>query len=331
MNIGYAVKRLFKLDFGRAFRQLNKTAEKSGKSKLYIFFDMLGCAVKYGAGPNDYELFEFYDIPSNKRKTYITRGVNNSLVKRFNNKDYWKYFDDKHLFNEKFKDFCHRDWITTETLNKENLGELMKKHKSVIYKPIDGTCGKQIEKYVCADYSLDDLYNILKEKPSGIIEEVVAQCSEINAVYPLSINTVRLVTIYKDGKATPVFAAWRIGAGGAVVDNLNSGGMAAVIDVKTGEITLPAADKDGITYESHPFTGEKIVGFKIPRWDEVLSTVEKACAVIPQVAYVGWDVCIRENDILLIEGNAYPGHDIYQLPVHTKDHIGLMERVKEFL
>ena len=33
-------------------------------------------------------LFEFFNLPHKNRKTYITRGINNSLVKRFNAKAY---------------------------------------------------------------------------------------------------------------------------------------------------------------------------------------------------------------------------------------------------
>lgn len=330
MNITYAIKRLFKLDFSRAFKQLNKTAEKSGKSKLFIFFDMIWCGLAFGAGPNDYELFEFYNLPHKNRKTYITRGINNSLVKRFNNKAYWHYFDNKDDFNEAFKEFMHRDWVTNTEVSEEDFIKFCENKQAIIYKPIDGTCGKLVEKYNLAEQNIKSLYASLKEKPKGVVEEVVVQHKAMNEVYPLSVNTVRVVTILKDNVCTPVFAFWRIGANGSFVDNLNSGGMAAMLDLKTGTVTLPAADKDGIVYSRHPYTDTEIVGFTIPCWDKVLETVDKASRIIPQVAYVGWDVCVRENDILLIEGNAYPGHDILQLPAYTPDKIGLKSRVEPF-
>ena len=330
MNITYAIKRIFKLDFSRAFKQLDKTAKKSGKSKFFIFFDMIWCGLDFGAGPNDYELFEFYNLPHKNRKTYITRGINNSLVKRFNDKRYWHFFDNKDDFNQAFAEFVHREWITNDSLELNAFKEFIEGKKEIIYKPVDGTCGKQVEKFNLENVDASALFNELCSRPKGVIEEVVVQHSEMATVYPLSVNTVRVVTIFKDGVCTPVFAFWRIGAGGSVVDNLNSGGMAAMLDLSSGKVTLPAADKDGIVYEKHPYTNADIVGFTIPCWDKVLKTVDKASRVIPQVGYVGWDVCVREDDILLIEGNAYPGHDILQLPAYTPDKIGLKSRVEPF-
>ena len=331
MNITYAIKRLFKLDFKRAFNQLDKTAKKSGKSKFFIFFDMIWCGLAFGAGPNDYELFEFYNLKHENRKTYITRGLNNSLVKRFNDKKYWHFFDNKDDFNEAFAEFMHRDWVTNDEVSKEDFLKFCEGKKAIIYKPVDGTCGKKVEKFELENTDLEALYNTLKEKEKGVVEEVVVQHPDMAAVYPLSVNTVRVVTIFNDGVCTPVFAFWRIGANGSFVDNLNSGGMAAMLDLKTGTVTLPAADKDGIVYSKHPYTNTDIVGFTIPCWDKVLATVDKASRVVPQIAYVGWDVCVRENDVLLIEGNAYPGHDILQLPAYTPDKIGLKSRVEPFL
>lgn len=330
MKIGYALKRLFHLDFGRTGEMIRRTAEKSGKNRLWIVLDMIYSGFAYGAGPNDYELFEFYNLPHKNRKTYITRGVNNALVKKFNDKAYWHYFDNKDDFNRAFAKFVSRHWVTTRDMTEESFADLFDSCREIIYKPIDGTCGKQVEKYVTADQNREELFQLLKGKPSGIVEEVVVQHPEMAAVYPLSVNTVRVVTIFQNGVCTPVFAFWRIGAGGACVDNLNSGGMAAMLDLKDGRITLPAADKNGVVYEKHPYTGHPIVGFRIPCWDRVLETVDEASRVIPQVGYVGWDVCVREKDILLIEGNAYPGHDILQLPAYTPDKIGLMSRVEKF-
>lgn len=53
--------------------------------------------------------------------------------------------------------------------------------------------------------------------------------------------------------------------------------------------------------------------------------------MIPQVRYVGWDVAVRENDVLLIEGNSYPGHDILQLPAYTPNGYGLKPILEPYL
>ena len=47
------------------------------------------------------------------------------------------------------------------------------------------------------------------------------------------------------------------------------------------------------------------------------------------MGYVGWDVCVGENGPLLIEGNEFPGHDIYQLPPHRTEDIGMLQLFKK--
>ena len=292
---------------------------------------MLYCGVQYGAGPLDYELFEFYTLTRAQRKTYVTRGVNNALVKKFNSPEYWHIFDNKNEFNETFSDYIHRDWLTTDNMAKEDFEAFLKGKDAFIYKPIDGTCGKGIEKIELEGKDPGELYNYISQKPAGIIEEVVVQHSKLSKVYPLALNTARIVTINDGNTVTPIFAFWRIGNNGKFVDNLNSGGMAAILDIETGKITLPAADKDGITYKTHPYTNEDVVGFEMPMWDKAIETAVGAAKKLPQVGYVGWDIAFSEGSIQIIEGNCFPGHDILQLPAYTPDKIGLKPRVDKFL
>ena len=331
MSLTYAIKRVFRMNLSRVKHDVARVAKKSGKSKLYIFFDMLYCGVRYGAGPLDYDLFEFYTLTRKQRKTYVTRGVNNALVKKFNSPDKWHIFDNKNEFNTVFAKYINREWLFTENLSKEDFLKFANGKEGFIYKPKDGTCGRGIEKILFENNDLNDIYNELINKPDGIIEQIVKQHSEISKIYPLAINTIRVVTI-NDGKGvTPVFAFWRIGNNGKFVDNLNSGGMAAIVSIEDGSISLPAADKNGIKYNHHPYTNEAIVGFKIPMWDDIISLVKSAATIVKEVGYVGWDIALSEDSIQIIEGNCYPGHDILQLPAYTPDKIGLMPRVERFL
>ena len=70
-------------------------------------------------------------------------------------------------------------------------------------------------------------------------------------------------------------------------------------------------------------TGTPIKGFQFPDWDKATDLVKRASMVIPQVAYIGWDVAFSDKGPVLVEGNDFAGHDIYQLPEHTHDHMGI--------
>lgn len=265
MSLIYAVKRVFRMDISRVGRDISRVAEKSGKSRAFIFFDMLMCGVRYGAGPwLDYDLFEFYSLTPAQRKTYVTRGTNNALVRRYNDKSLWHVFDNKNEFNEVFSDYIRRDWLLTDGMTQADFEKFIAGKNGFIYKPVDGTCGRGIEKTDTSGKDPKELFDYIRSKPRGIIEELVTQHSALSAVYPLAINTNRRSDNSQGRRCYAGVCVLRIGNNGKFVDNLNSGGMAALLDLESGRVTLPAADKNGDTYERHPYTGEKSSVLKFP-------------------------------------------------------------------
>ncbi len=313
------------MDYTAMLKKINNIHKKTGKGRLAIFNDMRHCALKYGAGYMDYDLFEMYNLTEEQRDTYITRGRNNELIKKYNNPNYTYIFRNKLEFNKLFTDYIKRDFLKVRGTNKDALQSFILKHQTFMAKPMTGTCGKGIEKINLNDYeNIDELCDYLnKEGNNFLLEEVITQCDEVNAIYPDSINTVRIVTILDDDHIPHVICAYfRIG-NGKYVDNFNSGGMVAPVDEETGEVLAPAIDKNKNLYTHHPLTNTPIQGFKFPNWSEALDLVKEASKVMPEVRYVGWDVCFSTKGPLLVEGNEFPGHDIYQLPEHTPNKIGI--------
>lgn len=324
-NFKYLVSRVMKMDYKTMFSKINSIHRKTHKGRIAIFNDMRKCAVKYGAGYMDYDLFEMYNLTDEERDTYITRGRNNDLIKKYNHPEYNHLFRNKVEFNTLFKDYIKRDFIDVNHCSKEDVLEFMKKHSTFMAKPVVGTCGKGIEKINTKDYSsLDEVYSYLtKEGMNYELEEVIIQNHDVARIYPDSINTVRIVTIVDDeGKSHVICAYFRIG-NGKYVDNFNSGGMVAPVNEETGVVLDKAIDKKKNLYERHPATNALIKGFQFPQWKEALKLVKEASQVVPEMRYIGWDVCFSNQGPVLVEGNEYPGHDIYQLPEHTHDHLGI--------
>ena len=103
--MGYIVRRIAGMDYKNMLKTVGSVHQISGKNRVGLFFDVIRCGLKYGAGYKDYELFEFYNMTPAQRATYVTRTVNNSVVARCNNRDYYHCFNDKTEFNTLFKDF----------------------------------------------------------------------------------------------------------------------------------------------------------------------------------------------------------------------------------
>lgn len=317
-KIKYVIKRIFNMNFKNFFNTIDYVHTKSGKPKIVIFFDCIVCGFKEQAGYMDYQLFEMYNMNAKERHTIVTRGKNNAIMKKYNDLNFTKYFRNKGLFNEKFDKYLNRKWMIVNEKNYDDFEKFAHQFKELVLKPLNGTCGKGIEKVRVNN--IKDLYDYVLEKKLYLVEEVATQCKVISELHPTSINTVRVVTLR--GKIVVTFL--RIGNFGKVVDNFNSEGLVVPIDIDTGEIKYPAVDKKHNVYAEHPYTNKRIVGVKIPNWEKVKKLCEEASTVIPEMGLVGWDVCVGEDKPFLIEGNEFPGHDVYQLPPHREGNIGLM-------
>ncbi len=325
-DIKYVLGRLMHMDYGAMLKKINSIHKKTGMGRLKIFRDMKDCAVNYGAGYMDYDLFEMYNLTPEQRDTYLTRGRNNALVKKYNDMTYGKYFTDKAAFNGRFGDYIKREWILMEEDNREQVLDFIRRHDVLIAKPLDGCCGRGVEKIKVQEKGgAEQCYAYLKGL--GVqyeLEQLLVQHEAVSAIYPHAINTVRTVTVNHNGQVHLICTYFRIGNGGKHVDNFNNGGMVAPVDENTGIVKDRAIDKQKNLYEIHPMTGTAIKGFQFPYWQEAMELAMKAAKEVPQMGYIGWDVAFTPDGPCLVEGNDFPGHDIYQLPQHTPDKIGMM-------
>ena len=331
-NLTYVFKRLMHMNYGQMLKKINSIHKKTGMGRVKIFMDMKDCAVKYGAGYMDYDLFEMYNMNHQQRDTCLTRGRNDSLVKKYNDPNYAGVFISKLDFNERFAAYVRRDFVAVKEENREKLLAFLEKHPVFVAKPVDGACGKGIEKLNTADFAnLEEcLAYLLNLGGNFELEELLTQHPEVAAIYPHAINTVRAVTILRDGEPHLICTYFRIGNCGRHVDNFNSGGMVVPVDEKTGIVLDKAIDKNKNLYAEHPMTGKPIKGFQFPDWEKAIALVYGAAKEIPQMAYVGWDIAFTPNGPCLVEGNNFPGHDIYQLPEHTPDKIGVYPKFRPY-
>ena len=110
-KISYLFKRFLGMNFKEFFKTISLVHKKAKKSRVVVFFDMIICSFKYGAGYNDYYSFGMYDMNKEQRNTILTRGKNNKYVANLNLKSNWHYFDNKNEFNEMFNKYLKRKWL----------------------------------------------------------------------------------------------------------------------------------------------------------------------------------------------------------------------------
>ena len=287
--------------------------EETGKSSLAIMADMCWCAAKYGIGYQEYRGYGFVDKSGALRKTFMTVNHNIALTREANDRELYPVLEDKGLFLKRYHDFVSRDWLDTRECSKQDFIEFAGKHDTFFVKPINLSGGNGISKVTTSRIDPDKYYDLLtKDNGQYIIEEAIKQHPVMNRLNPNSVNTLRMVTLLKDGQPKYLYTILRAGQGNAVVDNAGSGGVYTFVD-KDGVCRFPLYDeKKGLTMDKHPTTQMEIVGFKIPMFQEAVDYVMKAALVEPRLGYIGWDVAITEDGPTLVEGNLIPGFDMAQ-------------------
>jgi hypothetical protein len=306
--------------------------ERSGKPRIWLLCDMLHCAVKYNAGYIDYKIAQMYKLSDAQRRTVITRGISNGIVRRMNPKSYWHFFDDKTEFNALFKQWIPRKWLLiNDATTVEAVADMMTL-PNLIGKPLEGSSGQGIYKYTPEDWAegAEAFLARLKSDGIGILEEIVIQHPEMARMCPTSVNTCRIATLLGDKAEGIVYGFLRIG-NGKVMDNVDCGGMAARIDLESGKLLTVGADKAGNTFTKHPMTGTDIIGFTIPYWEEAKAMCMAAARKVPEMRFIAWDVAITENGPTFIEGNSFPIHAVPQFAAHYPDGIGILTEFRKFI
>lgn len=267
--------------------------------------DLIYSLHRFGVNFVEYFVYRFYD------KNYIGRSKLNNLRIQYGycelvNESYIReIFENKVKTFNYFKSFYKRDVVAVLTIeDKLDFVNFINKHKTFIFKPLRGVCGKGVK--IFTDFNLIDIDQFLRcslESGPFIVEELIEQAPEMSALHKESINTVRIAT-FTIGEDVIVYgAALRMGVGDSVVDNAGSGGIFCHINYEYGFVDANARDYLGNKYVYHPDSKVRLVGFNIPRWNELLILVKSIAAVLKGATVISWDFAYSKKGWVLLEGN----------------------------
>lgn len=145
-----------------------------------------------------------------------------------------------------------------------------------------------------------------------LVEERLRQHPELARLHSSSINTLRIVTVRNAGSVEPLAILIRIGVGGAAIDNVSQGGIAALVDVDSGRIVGKAMrGKNRALVSHHPDTGIQIEGFQIPSLGKAVDLVCRMHRDWPFFHSLGWDVAMTPEGPVVIEANDQWGVDYF--------------------
>lgn len=304
---------IFSANYKGFKNKLKKIAKDNHKSYIGLLFDTYHSIIKYGIGLSDYLNYEFYKKTKSEKKEYAGIKIQDVFYEKVSPSAYKKRYTIKPDFLDDFKKYTRREFVVPERCTLKEFKKFIKDNECFMSKPYDGLGGADVLKVYSKDIKDIDAYYEECKNNKIFLEQVVKQNKELNKMCPTSCNTIRIMTFNNNGNPEILWAGLRIGNGINSVDNFHAGGMATEIDLETGKLVRPALDKDLNEFTEHPVTKTKIVGFKIPYFDEVKKMVKEAALESDKILVVGWDVAIAEDGPLIIEGNRRPGFDVVQV------------------
>lgn len=140
-----------------------------------------------------------------------------------------------------------------------------------------------------------------------VIQECVECSRDLSNIYPIAVNTFRIMTYILDGEIFACPGILRIGQKGSKLDNAHAGGMFIGID-DDGFLRDEAYTEFGIRYKEHPDTHLIYKGYKVSNYKKIIEKCKKLHAITPQLGFISWDMTLdKDEEIVLIEINTRGG------------------------
>lgn len=308
--------------------------QKTGWTFGRLQIEYIKSKIIAGSNFHDYYMYKLYEYPVEESLKYITEEVHLKLQLRYcNYAGDFRYFDDKMLFCETFKNFIGRKYFESKGLTLEEFNERVKGWKDIIVKEKRGLGGHGVTRYSVnnnADNNMQ-IYDIIKQG-DYIIEEKIQQHPDIAKFEPNTVNTIRVMSMNIDGECRILNAVMKFGSGAAVDNVIEGNGCVAGIDLETGIICTDGINRDGEVQRYHTNSHKQFRGFQVPCWDKLIETVKAASKVIPDMPYIGWDIAVKSNnEIAIIEGNHNQAGFLVQYPFAISEGQGRRFTVEKYL
>lgn len=304
--------------------------EKYWRDKLLWHMDLLN--MKW------FEVYNAVEKDRAKLKYYIPDSFFYAFIDEyFTNPQRSTALDDKNLYDLYFADIKRpatlarkiNDVFMDENYNPitvDNFFQICKDSGNVVIKSAIGSFGGHGVMFWNAEKdNIEQLLDFVSQKNSKefkgsneyrqyIIQSVVEQHPTMAAINGSSINTVRIITLYRNGVCKPLSSVLRMGINGSRVDNCSSGGIVCGIDA-SGCLKNVAYDAQANAYYKHP-QGFEFAGVKVPGYAMCVELAKKlACRLYGASRLISWDFAIgTDAEPILIEMNISFGEiDFHQL------------------
>lgn len=323
------VKKIKEINKDRLNALAKRIAEENNKSVSYVKFDMIKNFIRYGIGYTDYLKSDYINLSKEEKKTHVTTKTFYRLLNYLNKKEYRFAMNDKVIFNKIFKEYVKRDFIDLRVSSLEEFKKFIDKKAVIFSKRVADFGGHGVSKIILKEHKdIKKLYEEIKKRKEYLIEEEIIQHEILNKINPYAVNSFRIVTLVKDGKAYILGNALRINIDDAVAIGCDDAYMR--LDEK-GHISSRVLDDYANEYISHPLVNKPFKDLIIPYVKESFEMCKKAALEVPEIRYVGWDVAITNNGPVMLEGNEWPSYGLIQFNKFNDEKTGHLKTIKDIL
>lgn len=174
-------------------------------------------------------------------------------------------------------------------------------------------------------YTANDLLTFLKDYSSKtnsiLVQHALKNHHSWQNFTDGGLATCRIVTgISPDDESDiiPFFASMKMPTGKIDADNFSKGSLVASVDIQSGLMTsaITFKPKNGMfVFETHPDTGHPIKGEVLPFWNDLIEFVKHLHQHF-QTRCIGWDICLTQSGVSVLEGNVEWGSDLIEAPAN---------------
>lgn len=327
----FARRRKFYKSFRRGVKALRKTCELKPLTKQ-----------------QKKEIFDYYKkTMNNKPKLYwhqLYYSVNGTFAKEYVPMD-WYYgqiqprlfdmrvciaYDDKNLYDQLFPNVyrprtilkCHNGHYFDSThtvIAKTQAFAICENLDEAIIKPTyqsaggEGVCKFSVKDGVVQGTSKKIESFLGRYGKNYIIQEVIHQHESLKKLNPSSVNTIRVLTYFREDQVIVLYAVMRIGEQGSVVDNTSHGGYNCKIH-DGGYLDRYAYSFNPVHRSEKSQSGVVFEGYQIPSYSRVIDEARRCHTWVAQIPLIGWDFTVDESgNVILIEMNAPCGLELSQM------------------
>lgn len=273
-----------------------------GDRLIKVLFDCFA----YGFLPDEHFFFNLDGRSRSEKESFASDRDCEMAVTLLNDiKEIGKYFD-KSSGYKKYAKYYKRDVvIIKDKRDFEAYSAFIRVHPVFVKKKVDESRGRSVELVDTAEegFSAAEHFQSLLTEGKVILEERIVQSTKMAALYPGSVNTIRVMTFHINGEVRIGPCFLKVGQGGSFVDNGGAGGILIGIDNQIGVLNTAGFDEFMNTYQEHPDTGTCFEGYSLPEWEQVVCLSKELAVMDSKVHYIAWDFAYTDVGWVVVEAN----------------------------